>query len=67
VTNLWLLGFTPLLLLATAVAIMRGGRPCRPYGLAWCGLAATMIGDYFLAVRGAPLHSDGFLYGVAGF
>ena len=66
-TNLWLLGFTPLLLLATAVAIMRGGRPCRPYGLAWCGLAATMIGDYFLAVRGAPLHSDGFLYGVAGF
>jgi hypothetical protein len=26
-----------------------------------------MIGDYFLAVRGAPLDSDGFLCGVAGF
>jgi hypothetical protein len=67
VANLWLLSFTMLLLLVTAVAIMRGGRPCRSYWLAWCGLAATMLGDYFLAVRGAPLHSDGFLYGVAGF
>lgn len=66
-TNFWLLGFTPMLLLASAVAVIRAGKPCRSYWLAWCGLAATMIGDYFLAVRGAPLDSDGFLYGVAGF
>ena len=63
----WLLGFTPVLLAVTAFAIVRGGAPCRPYWLAWCGLAATMIGDYFLAVKGAPLHSREFLLGVAGF
>jgi len=67
VTNFWLLGFTPMLLLASAVAVIRAGKPCRSYWLAWCGLAATMIGDYFLAVRGAPLHSDAFLCGAAGF
>ena len=66
-TNFWLLGFTPMLLLASAVAVIRAGKPCRSYWLAWCGLAATMIGDYFLAVRGAPLHSDAFLCGAAGF
>jgi len=56
-----------MLLLASAVAVIRAGKPCRSYWLAWCGLAATMIGDYFLAVRGAPLHSDAFLCGAAGF
>jgi len=67
VTNLWLLGFTPILLAVTAASIIRGGAACRSYWLAWCGLAVTMAGDYFLAVRGAPLASDSFLYGVAGF
>ena len=59
--------FTPVLLAVTAVAIVRGGTRCRPYWLAWGGLAATMIGDYFLAVKGSPLASGGFLCGVAGF
>ncbi len=63
----WLMGFTPTLLAVTAVAIVRGGAKCRPYWVAWCGLAATMIGDYFLAVKSAPLHSGAFLCGVAGF
>jgi len=63
----WLLAFTPTLLLVTAVAIVRGGPKCRSYWLAWCGLAATMLGDYFLAVRNSPLHAAGFLYGVTGF
>jgi len=62
-----LMFFTPFLLLVSAVFIVRGGRACRTYWLAWTGLAATMIGDYFLALKGAPLHSVGFLYGVAGF
>lgn len=66
-STVWLMGFTPALLAVTAVAIVRGGKPCRPYGLAWCGLAATMAGDYFLAVKASPLHSGGFLCGVAGF
>lgn len=66
-TNVWLMGFTPTLLVVTAVAIVRGGVKCRSYWVAWCGLAATMIGDYFLAVRHAPLHSGAFLCGVSGF
>ena len=66
-TNAWLMGFTPTLLAVTAVAIARGENKCRSYWLAWCGLAATMTGDFFLAVRNSPLRSDGFLYGVAGF
>jgi len=65
--NTWLLGFTPALLALTAIPIVRGGPKCRSFWIAWCGLAATMIGDYFLAVKGSSLHSDGFLYGVAGF
>lgn len=65
--NGWLMGFTPALLAATAILIARGGAACRSYWIAWCGLAATMIGDYFLAVRQAPLHSDTFLCGVGGF
>lgn len=65
--NLWLLGFTPILLVITAVPIIRGGSACRSYWLAWCGLAATIIGDYFLAIKNAPLYSSDFLYGVAGF
>ncbi len=64
---MWLMGFTPTLLAVTAVFIVWGGAKCRAYWLAWCGLAATMIGDFFLSVKGAPLHSDGFLFGVAGF
>ncbi len=63
----WLLGFTPILLVITAVTIVRGGSTCRSYWLAWCGLAATIIGDYFLALKNAPLHSRDFLYGIAGF
>ena len=66
-SNVWLLGFTPTLLAVTARAIAKGGSACRSYWVAWCGLAATMLGDYFLAVKGAPLHSNGFLYGVMGF
>jgi len=65
--SLWLMGFTPTLLVVAALAIVRGGETCRPYWVAWCGLAATMAGDYFLAVRNAPLHAGGFLCGVAGF
>lgn len=65
--NIWLLGFTPILLVITAVPIIRGGSACRSYWLAWCGLAATIIGDYFLAIKNAPLYSSDFLYGVAGF
>jgi hypothetical protein len=67
VAGVWFLSFTPALLAVAAVATVRGGAACRDYWLAWCGLAATMAGDYFLAVKGAPLHSDGFLCGVAGF
>ena len=63
----WLMGFTPALLLVSSAAIVRGGARCRSYWMAWCGLAATMLGDYFLAVRSAPLHSGAFLCGVAGF
>ena len=65
--NIWLLGFTPTLLALSSVAIVRGGAACRTYWLAWIGLAATLAGDYFLAIKGAPLHSVEFLYGVAGF
>lgn len=35
--------------------------------LAWCGLAATMIGDYFLVYHGFGRHNPGFFGGVAGF
>lgn len=63
----WLLGFTPTLLAVTAFAIVKGGTPCRSHWLAWCGLGATMVGDYFLAVRGASLTSREFLFGVGGF
>ena len=65
--NVWLMGFTPTLLAVTAVFIVRGGAACRSYWLAWCGLAATMIGDYDLAIKNAPLHSGDFLCGVGGF
>jgi len=65
--NRWILGFTAILLVTTAVTIVRGGRACRSYWLAWCGLAATIIGDYFLSLKNAPLHSRDFLCGVAGF
>ena len=65
--NSWLMGFTPTLLALSSVAIVRGGATCRTYWLAWCGLAATLVGDYFLAIKGAPLHTVEFLYGVAGF
>ena len=58
---------TPFLLLVSAFFIVRGGWACRSYWLAWAGLAATMIGDYFLAVKSSPLVSSGFLCGVAGF
>ncbi|MDD4101096.1 MAG: lysoplasmalogenase family protein [Kiritimatiellae bacterium] len=67
IVKLMLLLFTPTLLLVSAVFILRGGRACRSYWLAWTGLAATMIGDYFLAVKVSPLDSAGFLCGVAGF
>ena len=63
----WLLGFTPTLLAVTAFAIVKGGALCRSYWLAWCGLGATMVGDYFLAVKGASLNSREFLFGVGGF
>ena len=66
-SNVWLLGFTPTLLVVTAIAIARGGPACRSYWVAWCGLVATMLGDYFLAVKNSPLHSNGFLFGVLGF
>ena len=65
--NGWLMGFTPTLLAVAAVFIARGGTVCRSYWVAWCGLATTMAGDYFLVVQKAPLHSNGFLFGVAGF
>ena len=35
--------------------------------LAWLGLAATMIGDYFLVYRGVGRNNPEFLMGVAGF
>lgn len=65
--NAWLMGVTPTLLAVTAIPIIKGGTKCRSYWIAWCGLSATMIGDYFLALKGSPLHSNGFLYGVGGF
>jgi len=69
--NVWLfLLFTVGLLVIGGVAIVRrGDRPERPAWLwvAWCGLAATMIGDYFLVIRHAGLESAEFLGGVAGF
>ncbi|MDA3926495.1 MAG: hypothetical protein PF904_17530 [Kiritimatiellae bacterium] len=63
----WVLVFTSILLVITAVTIIRGGRSCRSYWLAWCGLASTIIGDYFLSLKNAPLHSHDFLCGIAGF
>ena len=66
-TDVWLLVFTPTLLIITAIAIIKGRSSSRSYWLAWCGLASTLLGDYFLAMRDSPLHSNGFLYGVAGF
>ena len=66
-STVWLLGFTPTLLVVSAIAIARGGAACRSYWVAWCGLAATLLGDYFLAVKNSPLHSTGFLFGVLGF
>lgn len=62
---IYLAGFTPSLLLIAAIAIIRK----KEHGawIAWAGLAATMVGDYFLALKMSPLKSPGFLYGVAGF
>ena len=66
-TNIWLLVFTPTLLIITAIAIIKRQSSTHSYWLAWGGLASTLLGDYFLAMKDSPLHSNGFLYGVAGF
>lgn len=48
-----LLAFTPLLLLLSGYAILRRSTPDKSYWIAWCGLAATMLGDYCLAIKAA--------------
>ena len=67
ILKLMLMLFTLSLLLISAVFIVRGGRVCRSYWLAWAGLSATMLGDYFLVIKGASLYSSEFLRGVAGY
>jgi len=65
---IYLAGFTPSLLLLVGLAMAFGRRPVpRGWGLAFGGLAATMIGDYFLAYRGARLDSVQFIFGICGF
>jgi len=65
------LSFTIGLLLISALALMyppsqEKHRPSLLW-IAWAGLAATLIGDYFLTVRHAHLDAVEFLCGVAGF
>lgn len=65
---IYMAGFTPSLLLLAALAMAFARRPApRRWWLAFGGLAATMIGDYFLAYRAAPLDSPLFIFGVCGF
>jgi len=62
--------FTPGLLLIAGIAIGRRDQTApgpKWLWVAWAGLAATMIGDYFLVFRHAGLASNEFLGGVGGF
>ncbi|MFO7936165.1 MAG: lysoplasmalogenase family protein [Kiritimatiellia bacterium] len=66
-SNLWLLLFTPTLLVITAIAIINGRTSTRSYWLAWCGLAATLSGDFFMSIKNSPMYPDEFMYGLAGY
>ncbi len=55
---------TPLLLIATAYAIVRGEARCRFGWLAWLGLAVTMLGDTIPNMLPAPYPSRELLASV---
>ncbi|MDD3117632.1 MAG: lysoplasmalogenase family protein [Victivallales bacterium] len=69
----WLFFYTPALLLAALPGVIRrqragtAERRVRWLWAAWLGLAVTLGGDYFLAIRGSALNSVGYLYGIGGF
>ena len=56
---------TPGFLLFNGVLLAK--KHARKEWLIWCGLAATMIGDYFLVCKSYGRYDIGFLGGVAGF
>ena len=63
--NLFPFFWTPGLLLLSAAALLM--HRCRNEWIFFCGLAATIIGDYFLVYQGYGPRSTGFYGGVAGF
>ncbi len=57
---------TPSLLIASGIMMLRHGVR-RGDRLLWLGLAATMVGDYFLVLCNSRIGTWGFIGGVAGF